>query len=147
MKALFILLFTVVSIVGCSSPEDWLDYHLKGNHELRAFNVKSSNVSEWSVSYFLIAGGGSGKEYIETTVTFAWQANTGEYILSKFPISKIRVKIDDTIEHPYITFNYINGVSSIDDIEWVMDYYVNYIVVHCKGEDYPISINIDQLNH
>ena len=117
----------------------------EGQHELRKFNVKTEEGTRWSASYFLIGGGGSGYSYTDTKVTFAWKMNTGEYALSELRMAKIRVKIDSTIQNPYITFRW-SATRHERTLEHLMSSNVNYIVVHCKEEDFPSDVNISELN-
>lgn len=122
------------------------DKILRGKHKLRRFKVTTETRSQWSGSYFFIVGNASGKSYQERKVAFSWLNNKGEYIISEIPLDKIRVKVDSTVINPYVEFNWESYPNHGDTyMNWIMEDNVNYIVVHCKEEDYPVEIRIDEL--
>jgi len=116
---------------------------LQGEHMLRRFKVKTTTESRWSASYFLIAGGAGGGTFTETAVSFSFQLPDSTYAMAVLPFQKIRVKIDSTITEPYVTFRWDR--SSVESISYIMSYEVQYMVVHCKEEDFPMDVQIDQL--
>jgi hypothetical protein len=116
-----------------------------GNHELRKLKVNKETNSEWNASYFLIGGSASGKTVSDTKVSFSWKLNNNEYIISDIALDKIRLVLDDSVKNPYIKFKYKNTNVNIDDIQLVIDYYIDYIVVHCKESDFPVELNINDL--
>lgn len=116
---------------------------LKGNHELRRFNTLTKDGTITHGSFFLIGGSATSNTYSEIIATFSWKTNTGEYAISELPIKNIRVKIDPNVINPYIKFNWNKGNSK--NIHYIMKWNVNYMVIVCREEDYPININLDGL--
>lgn len=116
-----------------------------GNHELRKLKVNKETNSEWNASYFLIGGSASGKTLSDTKVSFSWKLNNNEYIISDIRLNKIRLVLDDSVKNPYIKFKYKNTNVDIDNIQLVIDYYIDYVVVHCKESDFPVELNINEL--
>lgn len=140
-----ILILTIILLVSCDgkSYESPVNNILTGEHELRRFKIATKEGYSWSESYFLLGGGGSGRTYKETKVSFSWKMNTGEYAISEIEIGKIRVRIDSTAIKPYIKFNW--RASQNTDLEYLFLYKVNYMVITCREEDYPININLHDL--
>lgn len=116
---------------------------LQGEHLLRRFKVKTTTEKRWSASYFLIAGSAGGGTFTNTMVSFAFQLPDSTYAMATLPFQKIRVKLDSTITEPYVTFRW--NRSSVDGIEYIMKWEVQYMVVHCKEKDFPMDVQIDQL--
>jgi len=42
----------------------------------------------------------------ERTVTFAWLNNQNEYVITTLPLEKIRVRIDNSNDKPYVKFKW-----------------------------------------
>jgi len=158
MKKIIVIHFLLICLIGlalfsitsCGNTEPKKSYTeqlFEGKHELRKFNVTTETGERWSGSYFLIGGGASGSTYSNTKITFAWKLHSGEYALSELERSKIRVRIDSTIKKPYITFRWSKPRGNEEKtLEYLMSGYVNYIVVHCREEDFPTEVNIKELN-
>ena len=143
MKKLITILILYISLISCEhreKSESNTGKILKNKHELR--KLKATNVTNtyFTASYFLIAGSSSGGTYTTNTITFSWKMNTGEYAISEFPISKIRIKIDNSVITPFINFRW--SPSYIDDLDYIMKRKVQYILITCKEEDYPVDINL-----
>lgn len=115
----------------------------KGNHELRRFKVKTEKGERWHRSYFLIAGSASGETYQNTNISFSWKMNTGEYAISEIDLARVRIKIDSTVKTPYVKFHWDRGDGK--NLEYEMKYNINYMVIVCREEDYPIEINLSEL--
>lgn len=130
---------------SCEAPQrkSASSYFLEGSHNLRKLKVYNETGQRWSASYFLVAGSASGGTYHETKVKFSWQANTGEYILSELPSTKIRVKLDSTVTVPYIKFKWLGSTST--DADYLMNFDVEYMVVYCRESDYPQEISLNEL--
>ena len=126
-----ILLLTLFSCGENYVPEDIeTGKILRGNHELRKFKTVTEEGFRMSGSYFLIAGGMSGGTYKNNKVAFSFQLPDSTYAMSELRLGVIRVKIDSTITRPYVTFNWDR--SSSKNLEYIMSYDVNYMVVHCR---------------
>jgi len=149
-KYLFLLVFIVIMILfSCNSNqmvnESQLSSYLKGNHELRRFKTIEKQESNLSGEFFLIGGTINGKTTTETLISFSWKLNSGEYCITELPLSKIRIHIDSTIITPYVKFKWAGADLNIDDIQFILDKYVKYMIVYCKEEDFPYSINLKSL--
>lgn len=147
LSGLAILLCCISTLVSCESqsPRDSsVGQILRGKHELRKFKTVTEEGYQMSGSYFLIAGSMKGGTYKDNKVAFSFQLPDSTYAMAELPFGDIRVRIDSTIEKPYVTFHWNSG-GNASDMEWVMSYYVNYMVVHCKEEDFPYEVNITDL--
>lgn len=119
---------------------------LGGTHELRRLKSSVKNQYRASGSYFLIAGGFNASGEQKTVATFSFKMADGNYAIAELPVTKIRVHVDSTITVPYVTFEWGGTWHSQQySIDRLMEYYVSYMVLHCKEEDYPVDININQL--
>ncbi len=116
---------------------------LKGEHLLRRFKVKTTTEERWSGSYFLIGGSAGGGTFTNTKVSFSFQLPDSTYAMATLPYQRIRVKLDSNIIEPFVTFRWDRSGST--SIEYIMHYEVQYMVVHCKEEDFPMDVQIDQL--
>jgi len=117
---------------------------LKGNHELRKFKTVTEEGYRMSGSYFLFAGGMSGGTYKDHKVSFSFQLPDETYAMGEVDFGDIRVKIDSTINKPFVTFHWDSG-GHATDMDYIMRHHVNYMVVHCKEEDFPYEVNITDL--
>lgn len=145
MKNFYLILLALV-VVSCGrgNQESSVGEMLKGEHSLRKFNVVDEKGYRTRTSYFLLSGSSYGETYNDTKVSFSFQLPDSSYALAELYYSDIRVKIDSTITEPYVTFNW--SASGADyDMDFVMRHCVNYMVVHCKEEDFPYDVNIDGL--
>lgn len=147
MKTKILFLLITLFFTSCEPKKEKcskLCQEIKGEHRLRTFNVFNETTKSWSTNYFLIMSNSGGSERTETKVKFSWLNNKNQYIISELPISKIRVEINDTIENPIVKFRWI---PTLNDIEYAFKRgYIEYMVIICKEEDYPININIKDLS-
>lgn len=146
LKLLFpVLLITLFSCENNYVPEDSaVGKILRGKHELRKFKTVTEEGFKMSGSYFLFAGGMSGGTYKDNKVAFSFLLPDSTYAMAELKFSDIRVKVDSNIKKPYVTFHWDRGGNSTD-MDFVMRVYVNYMVVHCKEEDFPYEVNITDL--
>ena len=115
---------------------------LEGRHQLRKLTTSTSRESEISGGFFLIAGGMSGSSKDKRTVTFSWENVDNEYIISTIPVEKIRIKLDEKVEAPYVTFNHEASPKMERSIQTEIDFYLNYATFTCKPSDWVIDINM-----
>lgn len=144
-KITLIIILTSLTIISCkrTEKESATGEILKGDHELRRFKTTTKDESSFSGSYFLIAASTSGKTTKNTKATFTWLMNNGEYAISEIELQKIRIRIDSTADIPYVKFHWIGSNSK--NLKHIFSYYVNYMVIVCKEEDYPMEIDLDNL--
>lgn len=117
---------------------------LAGRHLLRKFKVKNIQSSSLSAGFFLIAGGASSQSSEEINVTFSWMNRNGDYIISDLPKEQIRVRIDNTVKHPYVTFQ-PGEWKSIDQIYKNLYFTISYMTIHCSEKDYSYEVNLNNL--
>lgn len=148
LKLLLPILIITISLFSCGEnhvqEDSEIGKMLRGKHELRKFKTVTEEGYRMSGSYFLIAGSVSGGTYKNNKVAFSFQLPDSSYAMAELNFGDIRVKIDSTITKPYVTFNWDKGKNA-NDINFVMDYHVNYMVVHCREEDFPYEVNITNL--
>lgn len=150
-KYLLLTLACVVFLTACNGSKEPYQSpaseELSGTHILRRFAARevTTTSSHSSGGFFLVFGGYSSNSTTtqQIKVKFAWLNNEGEYVLSELPINKIRVKVDSTINTPYVKFKWTER-SFMYDIEDPMSPVI-YMVVTCKEEDFPINIDINSL--
>ena len=152
LSFLFMILMISCILSGCEKEDDRTRQQFKyryktfaGQHELRKFKIFSSTESKISGIYFLIAGSVSGESKTQTNVTFSWKMDNGDYIISEMPLTQIKIRIDDNIKKPYVTFEmrecHLYACVSKDlDAMWC---WVEYVVVNCSESDYQYDINLN----
>lgn len=158
MKKLFILIL-VPFIMSCTDTSlkgelaKSFNSFYEGNHTLRKFSSQEmKTASSASASYFLFWGSADYKGEGKTTViAFSWQSKNGEYILSKIPMNKVRVKFDNQNKPPYVTFSidkyaYMSYDLADESVDYTLQYKLNYVIIHCKESDYPTDVNINDIN-
>lgn len=145
------LLSITLIMTSCSCSNSYknnnniiVNKYLGGNHELRKFNVKTTQSTENSGWFLLIGGGYSSRTISETTVRFYFLNYGNEYQLMEIPLNQVTIKIDNKIQIPYVIFKWINPIYVIND--WRDCYqYVYSIIVFCKNTDFQPEININDL--
>lgn len=146
MRKLLVVLLAL-TMIGCNIEDNIRLSNtgelLKGKHILRKFRVKTTKEKRWSGSYFLIGGSAGGGTYTSTDVSFSFQLPDSSYAMATLPFQSIRVKLDSTITKPYVTFKWDR--SRTDNIQSIMKWNVKHMVVHCKEEDFPMDVQINQL--
>ena len=156
LSFLFMILMISCILSGCQKEDDrkrefeqQSKYGYKtftGQHELRKFKIFSSTESKISGAYFLMAGSVSGGSKTQNNVTFSWKMDNGDYIISEMPLTQIKIRIDDNIKKPYVTFemkecsSLFACVSKDLDAMWR---WVEYVVVNCSESDYQYDINLN----
>jgi len=103
MKNLFILLLSVVFLFSCSMPEG--RYEKTSNLELRQLvNLSETESTSVGSSSLFFATYYSHEEDMDYVKVFA--KVDGTYRFLKFPLEKIRIKLDSTVMNPYIVVHY-----------------------------------------
>ena len=154
LSFLFMILMISCTLSGRQKEDDRKRQQSKygyktftGQHELRKFKIFSSTESKISGAYFLIAGSVSGESKTQTNVTFSWKMDNGDYIISEMPLTQIKIRIDDNIKKPYVTFE-MKECSSFfacvsKNLDATMWRWVEYVVVNCSESDYQYDINLN----
>jgi hypothetical protein len=147
----FIIPIMIISLFTISCDNDGrVDSILKGNHELRKFNVKTTTEKESGGWFFIVVGGYSSKETSETKVRFYWKDSTGNYILTTMDLDQVMIKID-SVKTPYVTFEYkvnetnVSDRSEPDIANSVLGRYNSAATIHCRNSDFQPDININDL--
>ncbi len=147
----------ILSLLFCFWPkkeqkwEEMKSYKtFNGDHKLR--KILSQNDSKTDSSFFLLNSSSNGLK-----VYFSWLSNDGQYINSSFPLEKIRIKIDNKVDKPFIDFctfvwysegifykyqDYDTNNKDTDEYLSKTDFYNSYVLIVCSEKDYPKNIKI-----
>jgi hypothetical protein len=144
MKVFIIILLLLISCNQYGKVNSRVCKSLEGSHELRKLQTKENSEFKLSGAFFLVAGGIDAKSETIETVLFSWKDNDNNYIISKLPLTKFRIKIDNTIKNPYIKFKWRFSFShSENDMELIMKNNVIYVLLVCSEKDYPKNLNFN----
>ena len=140
-------------IHSCKSREtvDEMSELLEGQHKLRKLNIRNSQESSLSGSFFLGTGSISGSSSTIEKVQFSWELPNGQFAISVFETSKIRIEFDSTAVEPIIRFELKNvkhnRLFDLDKINHEYEFYwqIKYVVVVCREEDYIIDVDINKI--
>jgi len=141
-------------IHSCKSREtvDEMSELLEGQHKLRKLNIRNSQESSLSGSFFLGIGSVSGSSSTIEKVKFSWELPNGQFAISTFETSKIRIEFDSTVLEPLIRFELKDNRGYVRrfNLDYVNDSYgfyhqIKYVVIFCKEEDYIIDLNLNDL--
>ena len=103
MKNLLFITLMVFGLFSCYMPVEKHDR--TENIYLRQL-VKTDEVTkEGSASYFLVMGSASYSEEVTTKIKLMGKVN-GFYRLIEFDFKDVRIKIDNTIDKPYLYITY-----------------------------------------
>ena len=140
------ILFIVILLISCDQnssdkPEHYANISktgkiMAGEHALRKILITECDTE--SHKYFVI--GKLRNSFHDIPVTFNWQLNTGEFIITTLPFSKIRINIDDKAFEPYIKFKWLH--SSNTNIITILEENLVYVEITCREEDYPLVIKL-----
>ena len=125
-------------MVNSKPQTDMITEQLKGTHTLRQIGQHTETSQTSSASFFLISENFSSNSSADTKVTFSWQGNDKVYRFFTIPLSRVRIRLDDTVTIPYVYFNWNGLLVSRDANEGD----VNYVVVTCSSKDWPVNIQI-----
>lgn len=156
MKNINIVLFTLLAFLSsCDYNQNAviLDKMFGGKHELRKFNVKTSSMSETHACFFLLIGSYSQKTIAKTNVRFYFKNYRGEFQFYEMPIYKVNIKIDNTVEYPYMMFLYGDDPSLLnlrirdtyEDYELAFSRRIVSATIFCKDSDFQPEIDINGL--
>jgi len=93
----------LISLLSCDSRE-YKNYKTDKIY-LRQLVKVDKVTKEVSGSYFLVIGSGSYQERTETKIKLMGKVN-GYYRLIEFDFVDVRIKIDNSIEDPYLVIKY-----------------------------------------
>ncbi len=101
------------SVVDESVRDGVVCTFFKGNHVIQRLVPVEKTESHSSFGGFFLFGtggvSGSASTSSSTVITFAWQTNTdSSFVFSTIPLSKVRVKIVETIEEPTVAFSVLD---------------------------------------
>lgn len=138
----FIILFLFFIFLGCNergyiSP---IGNILQGSHELRKIQTKESNNFKLSGSFFIGTGSINAESKIQEMVMFSWKDNENNYVISKLPLTKFKVRIDNSFNIPYIKFRW-SSFPNNKNMQTIMEMNVIYVLLYCSEKDYPKNLN------
>jgi hypothetical protein len=144
-KSFFILLVSCC-LFSCGNEKKLNEYEqlLSGKHELRKFNVKTTNKTESSGCWFFVVGSYSSKTTEESKIRFYFMTIKGEYVFKEMDFNKVNVKIDSTAKIPYVKFYWKNYGSTYSG-NAIYEHSITRAVIYCKEEDFQPEININEL--
>ncbi len=155
IQSLILILSIVLGtlIQSCTSGEtvDEMSELLEGQYRLRKLNIKNSQQSSLSGSFFLGTGSISGSSSTIEKFQFSWELPNGQFAISAFETSKIRIEFDSTYVEPTIRFELKNVRNNrffdLDRINHEYYFYsqIKYVIVVCREEDYIIDFNLNDL--
>lgn len=124
-----------------------------GEHQIQKLVPTVSQEGYLSGGFFLFVGSINGSTHTEHKVKFAWKSSVDDsYILSSFPLEKIRIRFDTKIETPTVRFQ-LNCKSLECDGDWALKYgygqqyvidrgHIEYAVITVKPEHWPAKIQM-----
>ncbi len=95
-----------------------------GEHSLQKLKPDEYDEEKWEASggFFILLGGFSGTRESDKKreLILSWKMHNGKYCISRVPLDKVYVKIDNSIKSPYVIFEINKKVitSRRDDYEW-----------------------------
>ena len=143
---IFFILLVGCCFSSCSDKHRTNEYEqlLSGKHELRKFNIKTTNQTK-SSGWWVIVVGAYNTETTETSkIRFYFKTNNGEYIFKEMDFDKVNIKIDSTAKIPYVKF-YWSDYGSIYRGFQIYEKAITRVVIYCKDEDFQPEININNL--
>lgn len=136
----YLLFFTILTISSVHA-ETMDDIFGGQNLELRKLVQKSEESNKLSGFFFLFMGEISGKSSNELRVYISWKTQKDQYVIAHCPVTKIRVKLDNSITTPTVSFSYSGHLMS-DVNEELNSNYVKYLEIQCKESDWPVNISL-----
>ncbi|HNV96910.1 MAG TPA: hypothetical protein PKL13_01165 [bacterium] len=118
---------------------------LSGTHPLRKMISSTENQSQTNAGFFLFIGGLRHNNSQIQTVQFSWKTNDGSYAISKLNIEDVRIKINNSIETPYVTFNYEESEFWFEEnpkLQKIIEKSVLYAEITCNEKDWPTDIKL-----
>jgi len=146
MKALrLLLIFTIILLANTfvRAEDSEVGKILSGDHRLGKVGVLATVIcpdldTTKKVnpdSYFVCVS-----RKVDDYVIFSWNYEK-EYIISKIPVSKIRVRYEE-VEKPYVKFKWKPSSYLKPPMQQIIDEYVIYVVFVCKQEVWnPSNVN------
>ena len=152
--------FMAIASIGCGPRPTrpfLAEQFFGGEHQLQKlmpFVSQESHISGGG-AFFLFVGVGSvsGSSNTRYEVKFAWKSNLDDtYIISSFPLEKVRVRFDDKNESPTVRFK-LNCDNQGCGGDWALrngwgqQYTIDhgdieYAVITVKQKDWPVKIQM-----
>lgn len=135
MKNLLKLLLITLALSSCSS-QTFKDYKTE-KIELRQLVNINQTTKTANASYFLILGSASYNENNETRIKLMGKVN-GLYRLIEFNFEHARIKINNSIEKPYLYLKYSNNKEfTLENLLSNPNWYVTAYVIVCPEKYLP----------
>lgn len=117
---------------------------LGGKHLLRKIYSEKETERSASGGFFIFAGNYNSSEKTETTVTFSWQTNRGDYVYYTLPLvlGRVRLRIDNSVKQPQVVFSWNQNKYTefrSDDVEKAY-YQIEYATFIVRDGDWPVDI-------
>lgn len=130
MKKILFAIVIAAMFAGCEMPQQCnCQSVLEGSHELRLIRKDSASTD------------GAYTVVTDNTVRYMWKMNDSAFVMSTLPIDKVRVKIDETVDVPYIKYRWV-PCAPASDVQYVMNEKVIYAVLTCASKDCPPEFNM-----
>lgn len=137
MLAIILAALMLLGMQSCNTTSQvsiaYIDKLLTGKHKLQRMYCANK------VTYS--SGRLSGDKLM---AKFAWQMPDSVYAVCELPVTKIRIKIDNTVTTPYVEFRWDNRAVSCyvnKPIEYIMNDNIFYMLVVCKEDDFPLDFD------
>jgi len=158
MSVLFLALGLLFAAVGCSEQppqKTSVQKFFEGEHiiqKMMPFISQEGHISG-SGAFFLFAGAASitGQQSTKYEVKFAWKSNEDDtFVISSFPLEKIRVKLNPGAKYPVVSFKIYQGTEDGSALmshgygqQEVIDRgYIEYALITVRPEDWPLHIQM-----
>lgn len=134
-----------------------------GNHDIRRLVPRENNSYSSRLGGFFLFGtggiSGSGSTTSIPSVTFAWQNfSDSSFVFSTIPLSRVRVKIVETIEAPMVNFSIVDpsrwaswnkypyfemvkGWNKVQPDEVLQDILL-FVTITTRSEYWPVKVEI-----
>lgn len=126
MRKLLLIMLAVVWMYGCDEGNKTVTCEdtFKGQHKLMCITPDSTGAD---CQYMVVFG---------DKARYMWQTNDTSFAMSVISVGKIRVKLDESVDEPYIKYRWCSCRGS-GDLQATIDAYVVYVLLVCSEEDCP----------
>ncbi len=120
-------------------------------HRLKELVFQKNNTSSIDTEFFHFLDKENQKTNQIQDVQFAWEIKNGsnEYVITKMDVSRIIIKIDNSISAPYVKFSHGDYLYRVitENIQKSINYNVDYAEITCRESDWPRHIQTPTLKN